>query len=546
MKWFVTWFVLALGAVAATAAENPAERVVVVANSNDPDSLRIARHYAERRGVPAANIIALPMATTETITWREFVLGVWQPLQDALVQRGWIDGIAMKLTDTAGRRKYAMSGHRIAYLVTCRGVPLRIDHDPALAAEHAPYTTQRTEFRTNRGAVDAELSLLAAGTYNINAFVRNPLFLSEQANTFEATQVVKVSRLDGPAAGDVLALIDRTLQAEQHGLMGRAYVDLTGPHKQGERWLESVAGQLEDLHFDLEVNRRSGTFPAGNRFDSPALYFGWYAGNVNGPFQLPNFRFPPGAVAVHIHSYSAHTLRSATAGWAGPLIARGAAATTGAVYEPYLELMHQPHLLLRRLALGETLGDAAYYAMQVLSWQNVLIGDPLYRPFAQSHEKQWRDRDELPALLRPYVALREMHRMETAGKPDEALALGRAELKRQPSLAVGLRVAQLLVAQERSAEAAVALGFASKVEPRRTDEWGLQQAAAELFATNGAPALAVETYVRLLKAKALPDEVRLAWLREAAKAATAAQNRRQATQWEREAAVLSAARETGK
>jgi hypothetical protein len=42
---------------------------------------------------------------------------------------------------------------------------------------------------------------------------------------------------------------------------------------------------------------------------------------------------------------------------------------------------------------------------------------------------------------------------------------------------VGLRVAQLLVAQERSAEAAVALGFASKVEPRRTDEWGLQQAA---------------------------------------------------------------------
>jgi hypothetical protein len=75
---------------------------------------------------------------------------------------------------------------------------------------------------------------------------------------------------------------------------------------------------------------------------------------------------------------------------------------------------------------------------------------------------------------------------------------------------------------------------------------GCSRPRSELFATNGAPALAVETYVRLLKAKALPDEVRLAWLREAAKAATAAQNRRQATQWEREAAVLSAARETGK
>jgi uncharacterized protein (TIGR03790 family) len=173
-------------------------------------------------------------------------------------------------------------------------VPLRISHDPQLAAEARPMT-EKPEFRTNRGSVDSELSLLAAGNYNINAFVRNPIFLNERPGSFDQAQLVKVTRLDGPAATDVIALIDRTISAERHGLLGRAYVDVRGPHKQGERWLEAVARQLDELHFDPEVRLQPGTFPAGVRFDAPALYFGWYARHLNGPFTLPNFRLAPGA-----------------------------------------------------------------------------------------------------------------------------------------------------------------------------------------------------------------------------------------------------------
>jgi hypothetical protein len=33
-------------------------------------------------------MIALPLSTAETITWREFVTTLWQPLQDELVARG--------------------------------------------------------------------------------------------------------------------------------------------------------------------------------------------------------------------------------------------------------------------------------------------------------------------------------------------------------------------------------------------------------------------------------------------------------------------------
>ena len=49
------WFVCAsLWPAGLWAAEDLAARVIILANSEDPDSLRIARHYAEVRRVPAA------------------------------------------------------------------------------------------------------------------------------------------------------------------------------------------------------------------------------------------------------------------------------------------------------------------------------------------------------------------------------------------------------------------------------------------------------------------------------------------------------------
>jgi uncharacterized protein (TIGR03790 family) len=112
------------------------------------------------------------------------------------------------------------------------------------------------------------------------------------------------------------------------------------------------------------------------------LYFGWYAPDANGPFVPAEPRLARGAIAIHIHSLSARTLRRETdAGWAAPLVAKGAAATFGNVAEPYLQLTHRPDLLLQALAKGATLGDAAYEALPALGWMAVLVGDPLYRPF---------------------------------------------------------------------------------------------------------------------------------------------------------------------
>jgi|APGre2960657468_1045069.scaffolds.fasta_scaffold28089_3 hypothetical protein len=66
------WAFAALPARAAAAnrdaEEMSASRVVILANSDDADSVRIARHYAEVRGVPEANIFALKMPLGKSIS----------------------------------------------------------------------------------------------------------------------------------------------------------------------------------------------------------------------------------------------------------------------------------------------------------------------------------------------------------------------------------------------------------------------------------------------------------------------------------------------
>lgn len=535
------FIVLAPWCAAAPPAEpgELAARVVIVANSDDPDSLRIARHYAVTRAVPEANIVTLRLPLAETITWREFVATLWTPLLDELVRTGWIDAIPMALTDPIGRRKYAPIGHRIAALVVCRGVPLRIAHDTELYSEVLPLT-RRAEFRTNAGSVDGELSLLAWSNYPITALIPNPLFANERPMAGELAHVVRVARLDGPAVEHVIGMIDRAVAAERTGLLGRAYVDLANRDPLGDGWLETAARQLIELGLDVTVDRAAETFPATARMDAPVLYFGWYAGDVNGPFALPGFRFPPGAIALHIHSFSAQTLRSATTGWTGPLVARGVTATVGNVHEPYLQFTHQPHMLLRALVRGATLGEAAYYALQALSWQAVLIGDPLYRPFPSGAAPIPAGPPAASSPLKGYATLNRVRQLDAAGRGDEATALATEAQREAPSLALALELARRLHAAGDTAGVARALGFVSRLQELPTDQWAVAAAAARMLSGSEQPAAAVGVWRTLLATARMPAEPRSLWLREAIDVATAARDSAQARSWQRELDALTA------
>ena len=542
-RWLVaiSLSLAALRAPARPAADDRdlAKRVVILANASEADSVRLARYYADQHGVPPGNIIALPMPAEETIGWPEFIAAIYQPLQDALVARGWIDAFTTTLTDSLGRKRYGISDHRISFLVVCRGVPLRVSHEPRLYVDE-PRLALRPEFRTNQGAVDSELTLLAHSTYNINGWVPNPLFRVERPPLLVNEPVVKVARLDGPTYDDARRLVDHALEAEHTGLLGRYYVDVRGPHPDGERWLELTAGRLAELGFDGDVNRAGGVPPVGARFDAPVLYFGWHADDLCGPMALGGFRFPPGAIALHIHSFSARTLRSTTAGWCGPLVARGVTATFGNVFEPYLQLTLQPQLLVRALSEGRTLGDAAYYALPTLSWQTVIIGDPLYRPFAITLDAQLARLSTLPPPLAPYAVLRQTRLLDLAKKAAEARRVLEAGWREHPGLVLGLELARRMAAAGDKTGAARVLAAAPVPESFTLDEAPLAQQTAKLLADAGAAAAAVAVYQSLLRGEALGADWRAAVLHDAVGAALAAGDRNQADAWEQELAASPA------
>lgn len=512
-------------------ADDLASRVIVLANSDEPESVRLADYYATKRGVPTANIIALKMPLTEAINWRTFVTTIVNPLTEELVKRGWIDAIGMDLTDVAGRRKYVISGHKISYLVVCRGVPLKVVNDPSMPPEKSPLAANKA-FRTNAASVDGELALLALTSPPLVAVVPNPLFRNDTPSSIQLNQIVKVSRLDGPSFGDARGLIDRALEAERTGLIGRGYVDIGGPHKAGDRWLEETAKQLLELNFDTDVDRAGGSMPAWMRMDSPALYFGWYAGALNGPFTQDGFTFPPGAVALHIHSFSADTVRSDKRGWVGPLVARGVTATFGNVTEPYLEFTHQPQLVLKALARGDTFGDAAAYSVPVYSWQAMAVGDPLYRPFKVSFEEQWARRAKLAPEQQANVVLRRMRELDRGGRRADAIWTGLEAQKKEFNLAVALAIGDLQRAAGDVGGMRQALNGVTKRRRFSATEAPLAVLLAQRLGEAGDLQAALDVWKTILGDRDLPKAVRVQWLPPALKAARAAKDARQVTRWD--------------
>src|SRR4029079_16004913 len=124
-----------------------------------------------------------------------------------------------------------------------------------------------------------------------------------------------------------------------------------------------------------------------------ALYCGWYS--------LANYvdccQFEPGAVAYHIASSEAGTLRNPSRGQGcKTLLDRGVIATLGPGAEPYTVGFPKPAEFFGFLVTGEyTLVECYARSLLLTSWQMVLVGDPLYNPYAKT--PKLRSQDVLPS-----------------------------------------------------------------------------------------------------------------------------------------------------
>ena len=414
-----------------------AKEMVIVVNRNDPDSLSIGQHYARQRGIPESRIVQLSAPTKETITIAEYAKTVANPLLNALIENEWVKGVKDRSKDAYGRERLSVSIHSIPFVVLIKGVPLRIANDPLLLEESTANTPE--QFRVNNGSVDSEIALLLAPPQtSMTALVPNPYFEKSSISSTEANRLLRVTRLDGPTKANVMNLIDRTLKAEEIGLMGRAYIDTGGPHSKGDEWIRAAGAIAEAAFFDIDYETSKRAMNHRDRLDAPAIYMGWYRPNAQAQWRSPRWPVPPGAIGFHLHSFSGTSVRS-TKTWLGAFVAQGYCATVGNVYEPYLEYTHRPQVLLAHLMSGGNFGEAVALSMPSLSWQSVAIGDPLYRPFKVSLAEQLKSSEG--STFSAYASIREINRMLAEEGSESAIAYARSKFISQPSLALAYRLA---------------------------------------------------------------------------------------------------------
>lgn len=511
-----------------------AESMVIVVNRNDPDSLEIGQYYAQQRGIPLANIVQLSMPTEETITVSQYAETVANPLLNALMENEWVKGVKDSGKDDYGRERLSVSIHKIPFLVLIRGVPLRIANDPALIGETQDNLPK--QFQVNNASVDGEIALLLSPpSTSMTAFIPNPYFGKSSIATTDANRVLRVSRLDGPTKEDVIRLIDRTLEAERIGMMGRAYIDTGGPHENGDTWIRAAGEIAEAAYFDIDYETSKRPMDHRDRLDAPAIYVGWYRNGAYAQWAEPRWPVPPGAIAFHLHSYSATSVRD-TKTWLGAFVSQGYCAMVGNVYEPYLELTHRPQVLLAHLLAGGNFGEAVMLSMPTLSWQSVAIGDPLYRPFKVGLDAQLEGSQE--TTFAAYASIREINRLVAKEGSGAAIAFARSKFVSQPSLALAYRLARLYAAADKDLEAVQALKIIRYITTFSSDEFVLVQKIADFLHERGESELALNLYKNLLQERGLDKALRISLYEGGAPVAEARGDPVTASRWQLEARKL--------
>lgn len=386
--------------------------VFVIANKDVKESLELADYYVAKRKVAKENVVALSLPKGEDISRKDYDEKLAAPLREALKDRK----------------------DAVKCLLTVYGVPLRVGPKVPTDAEKADLEKVKAELEQTKkeladaekekaepakltglrntvnrltqrqltlsgdqsvASVDSELMLLWWPKYDPTRWIISPVYWQQPEETRKkAPPVLLTCRLDAPTPDICKRIIDDSLAVEAEGLKGKVYMDARGIKFDAARKGETGTGYegydesyreaaalLKAGGLDVVLDDKEALFAEGSCKDA-ALYSGWYS--------HANFKdcctFAKGAVAWHLASSEAVTLRDAKSKvWCPNLLQKGVCATLGPVSEPYTVGFPKPAEFFGLLATGKyTLAEVHGRTLLLLSWQTVLVGDPLYNPFAKN------------------------------------------------------------------------------------------------------------------------------------------------------------------
>jgi uncharacterized protein (TIGR03790 family) len=347
-----------------------AERVLLVANDNSALSRRLAAFYSNWHELEATQVCHLRTATaentaTETISREAYLREIEAPIARCIAARP--------------------ARSQTWYIVLTQGLPLRI--------AGANVKDWRD---TEQASVDSEVSALylksVGAPPKLAGPARNPYFEQKYASfSHPEFPVYLVTRLAGYSFEDAKRAVERCRGARNQGV---AVLDLNGDgDEMGNDWLRSASILLPPGRAVLDASAKVLT-----NIPNVIAYASWGSNDKARKSRKSGLAWLPGAIAGEYVSTSARTFThppstwtlgtwSDSRGWfvGSPqslildYVWEGASGISGATDEPYLSMLPRPHIFIPAYLSGRNLAESFYLSLPVLSWQIMIVGDPLCR-----------------------------------------------------------------------------------------------------------------------------------------------------------------------
>jgi uncharacterized protein (TIGR03790 family) len=366
----------------------------------------------QKRYIPWKNLITIETVTGESCSRQEYEQSIAVPvkkaLQKLLAEKSKIRclvcmyGIPLKIRqvkdcpyDSEFLKKLKLKKQRLTEArKAARSAPGPEEEQKKITAELRSIQQEINILsrRNTRAAVDSELSLVMEDRYPLSGWIPNPLFRAGRAAgtlSVRGENIVMVSRLDGPDPATVRRIIDDSVATEERGLRGVAYFDARWnmpkdkKNLSGYKLYDAAIRHAADLlrrgrRMRVVLEETEQLFQPG-QCQHAALYCGWYSLAR----YIDAFRWQQGAIGYHIASSECTTLKKKDSQvWCKRMLEEGIAVTIGPVYEPYVQAFPFPDMFFTSLLYaGSSIAEAYYYSLPFVSWQMILIADPLYRPF---------------------------------------------------------------------------------------------------------------------------------------------------------------------
>jgi uncharacterized protein (TIGR03790 family) len=341
-------------------SEGEAKRVLVVMNEKDVNSVRIASYYLKMRKISRDQLVSLKTSTADDISPEKYKSEIEAPIKAALAKLKNID-----------------------FIVLTKGVPLRL-------VDQGGYSVDAT-------LAAMELNFLpigqTPGTFGITERdeeaaikrCRNPYFGSKEPFSHSKFGMYLVNRLTGYTVEDCYKLIDNSMNSKP----SKAPILIDSQPKYGPGsgyWemelsmniaSEKLSAKGLNIYYEKTQNFTNGG-------EALAGYCSWGSNDAN--FDLKAYhelKFVPGAIAETFVSTSGRTFEPTSGGQSliADLVRQGVTGVKGYVSEPFTIALCKSEILFDRYFHGFNLAESFYAASPLVKWKDIVVGDPLCRPY---------------------------------------------------------------------------------------------------------------------------------------------------------------------